>query len=340
LPMIKFVTLKDVAMEAGTTAGTVSYVLNGSGKGRYISEEMRSKVHDAAKKLNYVRSSGASDLKKRSSRTIAILVPQFDNQFFTRIVLSAQSVVSEAGYFLIICNTGDDPESELGFINRMIEERVVGFLITPTVNGSENAKVIKDIGMPLVAIDRPFLNFGEYNFVETDNYNLGKLTAKALTEEGHRKIGFIGWDSGFPTMDLRQKAFMEEAGRDGAFETASLTEEAGYEATKVLLEKHPDVTGLVFGFHLQALGGIKYLKQSGRRIPEDLSVVVSGSPSWVTAALNDFTHVHMNEELLGKKAAELLIKQIEGEIPENEKSHVLQPCTLIKGGTVKHIRES
>lgn len=82
----QYATLKDVAERAGTTAATVSYILNGSTK-RYVSEDMRRRVEAAAKELNYVKSSAASSLKGKKRKIIAVLVPQFANQMFTELVL-------------------------------------------------------------------------------------------------------------------------------------------------------------------------------------------------------------------------------------------------------------
>ena len=85
--MARFVTLKDVAERAGTTIGTVSYVLNDR-KGRYISQELRAKVLAAAEELNYIKCNGASSLKGMDRRLIVILIPQYENQFFTSAIRS------------------------------------------------------------------------------------------------------------------------------------------------------------------------------------------------------------------------------------------------------------
>ena len=90
----QYATLKDVAERAGTTAATVSYVLNGSKK-RYISEDMRRRVEEAARELNYVKSSAASSLKGKKRKIIAVLVPQFENQFFTQLILGVERVADQ-----------------------------------------------------------------------------------------------------------------------------------------------------------------------------------------------------------------------------------------------------
>lgn len=130
----QYATLKDVAERAGTTAATVSYILNGSTK-RYVSEDMRRRVEAAAKELNYVKSSAASSLKGKKRKIIAVLVPQFANQMFTELVLGVERVADRYGYILSICNTFDDPQRELEIIRRMQAQRVDGYIITPSRDG-------------------------------------------------------------------------------------------------------------------------------------------------------------------------------------------------------------
>jgi len=121
--MAKYTTLKDVAERAGTTIGTVSYVLNGNGK-RYISKETREKVVQAAKDLEYIRDKKASSLKGGQSYLIGILIPQFENQFFNRIIIASEALFVKHGYDMIITNTFDNPEREKAIIHRMLEQRV------------------------------------------------------------------------------------------------------------------------------------------------------------------------------------------------------------------------
>ena len=150
-----YATLKDVARLAGTTAGTVSYVLSGK-EGRYISTEMRERVMKAVHELGYVKSS-------------AVLVPQFGNQFFTRIVLGIEAEADKKGYILSICNTFDDPEREGEIVNRMAQHRVDGYILSPTVEGERNTRQVRQLGVPLVVVDRSLQGVESYPWVTFSN---------------------------------------------------------------------------------------------------------------------------------------------------------------------------
>lgn len=334
----QYATLKDVARKAGTTAATVSYVLNES-KDRYISEEMRRSVLDAAKELNYIKCSGASSLRGKKRKMIALLVPQFENQFFTRIALAVEQVFDRHGYILTICNTFDDAGRERDILTRMQQQRVDGYVLTPTREGTANTAQLRKMGVPLVMVDRPLEGLDEFFWVTTSNYQCGYIAAECLLKKGHERIAFIGWDSHIPDLMEREKAFFD-AGRAFGLAEGSLvaldggiTVDEGYRLTKKLLDEHPGVTAILYGYNLQAKGGIRCLMDLGVGIPESKSVVIIGSPEWASAGRNKFTHVDQGDYELGRKAAEVLLEVIngDGKVPVR---HIIQECTLVEGDTV------
>lgn len=333
-----YATLKDVAKRAGTTAATVSYVLNEK-EGRYISEETKKKVLDAARELDYVKCNGASSLKGKKRKLIGILIPQFENQFFTRIVISSEAIFVKHGYDLIICNTLDSPEREKAILNRMIQQRVDGIILTPTKEGTQNTELIRRVGMKMVVVDRPLPGVKDFFWVATNNYGCGYVGAHYLMHKGHRKIGYVGWNSKIPDLEARREAVFAAAEDSGVdvqgicVAEGGFSAEEGYRLTAQLLSDHPDITAIFYGFNIQALGGIKCLTERNISIPEDLSVMIIGSPEWVRAGKNDFTHVDMNDLELGKKAANLLLDQIQSD-DEVPYQHIIQDCTLVEGSSV------
>ena len=334
--MSKFVTLKDVAEKAGTTVGTVSYVLNDK-KGRYISDVMRKKVLDAAQELNYIKCNGASSLKGMDRKLIGILIPQFENQFFTRICIAAEEVFASQGYDMIICDTFDEPEREKAIIHRLLSQRVDGIIITPTKEGSENTKIVRDVGLNMVVVDRPLEGLEDYYWVTTNNYGCGFCGGQHLKEQGHKNIIYIGWNSGIADLDSREKGLRDAVSGSVNVHTyyADFSLEAGYEATQKALKEHPDASAVFFGFNIQAKGGVNVFRSLNKRIGEDISVLLIGSPEWAYTGNNNFTRVDMGDYELGKKAALVLMDLIKGKEKSNKR--VIQDCTLIEGDSVRKI---
>ena len=339
--MKKYATLKDVAKLAGTTAATVSYVLNEK-EGRYISRETRSRVLKAAKKLDYIKCNGASYLKGKARKLVAILVPQFENQFFTRIIVGAEEIFVKHGYDMVICNTFDNPERERGIIHRMLQQRVDGILLTPTTEGLKNTAILRRLGIKMVMVDRPLEGEKDFYWVTTDNYGCGYKGASHLMEKGHKKIAYISWKSNIADLDNRQKAVLDAAKEFGipqeniVIKEGEFSADEGYRLTAETLAENPDVSAFFYGFNMQALGGIKCLIGRGIDIPKEKSVIMIGSPEWAVTGRNNFTHVNMGGYKLGGSAAELLMNMIRHPNKKIEK-HTIFNCTLVEGDSVSNL---
>lgn len=335
--MAKYTTLRDVAERAGTTVGTVSYVLNGNKK-RYISEETRAKVEKAAEELQYIRDKGASSLKSDGQRRlIGIMIPQFENQFFNRIVVASEALFARHGYDMIITNTFDDPEREKVIIRRMLEQRVDGIIVTPTTQGAENTEILRKVGMKMVVVDRPLEGVDNYYWVTTNNYGCGYKGCEHLIEKGHRKIGYIGWNSGIRDLVAREDAVrkVSEGKANVCIENGDFSPEDGARLTRLIMEKHPDITALFYGFNIQAQGGVNEIARMGMTIGKDMSVALIGTPEWAYTGLNDFTRVDMGDMKLGETAAQVMLDQLLGK--DLPKRRYIQDCTVIEGSSVLDI---
>lgn len=337
-----YVTLKDVAERAGTTAATVSYVLNGATK-RYISEEMRNRVHQAAEELGYVKSTAASSLKGKKRKIIAVLVPQFANQFFTQLVLGVEEIADQYGYILSICNTFDDPDRELDVINRTQAQRVDGYIITPTWAGGENTRQIRKVGVPMVVADRQLKVDEEYFFISAGNYESTSLGVRHLLEKGHRRIVYVGWDADFGGLELREKAYrdlLEESQipkEDLMIYTGEFTEESGAELTRKALKEHPDATAFVYAYNVQARGGVNELVKLGKEPGDQISVMIIGAPDWVQTGKNRLTCVDLHGREIGKASAEMLFEILNQE-DDAVKPYAREICgELLEGDSVKDI---
>lgn len=335
----KYATLNDVAKLAGTSIATVSYILNDSSK-RYVSKELKERVLQAAKDLNYMKSAVASSLKGKGRGILAVLVPQFDNPYFTRIVMAIEEAAHRHGYFISISTTVDDMEREREIIKKMIEQRVDGLIISPTIQGTENTDHLRSLGIPYVILERPLIGVDEYDFVGTDNWLAGNMAARHLIDNGHSRIGFIGWNT-FINVQERQFGYISALEKEGIpvdpskIQLGDLSPVSGYRLMEQLLQS--DVSAVVFGHHTLAEGGIQYLREKGLGIPNDISAVIIGTPNWTQLNVPKFTCVYQSEVRIGQTAADILLRNItdpaENEKYQNEKIS----CELLVGNSVKKI---
>lgn len=337
-----FSTLADVAKRANTSVATVSYVINGY-SGRYISDELRQRVLKAANELNYVKSNEASTLKKASSRkVVAVLIPQPENQFFMDILVSCNKTLNEKGYEIFIGFTMDDPAIEKSLLIHMLEKRVDGIIISPTSEASKSLQLVNRLGIPLVVLSRPISGIECASTVRLKSYDCSYKGAEYLVQNNHTHIGFVGWSSVIADSSIRIKACLDVYDDYGISRDffhivkGEFSSDAGYDATRKLLTEHPDTTAIFYGYHILALGGLRYLKEQGYFVPKDISVLIYGHPEWVSAGENDYSYIEMHPKKFGTEAAELIFKimQSDNTLPP---THITIDGTLNKRSSVRKI---
>lgn len=181
--------IKEVARYAGVSLGTVSNVLN---RPDVVSPTTRRRVLDAIDKLGYVRNDSARQLRAGRSRTIAIVVLDVSNPFFTDVIRGAEAVVESAGGMLVVCNSGEDARREHRYLDMLEEQRVQGLLITPVSDGRhKRLDAFVAHGIPVVLVDRGSGHPSRCS-VAVDDVAGGRLAAEHLADRGHERIRYVG----------------------------------------------------------------------------------------------------------------------------------------------------
>src|SRR5919112_5468796 len=182
-------SIKEVAQHAGVSLGTVSNVLN---RPEMVAEATRQRVLEAITTLGYVRNDSARQLRAGRSRTIAIVVLDVANPFFTDVVRGAEQVVEEAGSMLVVCNSGEDSSREDRHLELLEEQRVGGILITPVADGRQPVlNRLIERGIPVVLVDRGAGTASRCSVAVDDELG-GRLAVGHLLERGHRRIAYLG----------------------------------------------------------------------------------------------------------------------------------------------------
>ncbi len=344
----KFATLRDIAKLAGTSVTSVSYILSGDQK-RYVSDELRQKVLKAADELNYVKSALATGLKGQNRKMLAMLVPQFDNIFFTRLTAGVEEVAYKHGYILNVCNSLDNSEREREIIENLVMHRIDGILISPTESSADNIRYIRDFGIPFMVVDRALNDMTDCDAVLTDNLNAGYLAAKLLLEAGHRSIAFVEWQTKIPNLKDRLwgcvKAFEEAKLPKEHILSLSYQDLKNTQGSQIAAEitKAGEVTGVIFGHHNLAEKFFGYVFQNKiAAIVDSLSFVMIGNPVWSNFCHPLITCIDPREHEIGREAALRLIKKIEAEDERNMASptSIVIGCKIKPGDSVKKLTGS
>ncbi|MEV0646288.1 LacI family DNA-binding transcriptional regulator [Phytomonospora sp. NPDC050363] len=312
-------SIKEVARRAGVSLGTVSNVLNRPEK---VTPENRERVLKAIAELGYVRNDSARQLRAGRSRTVAIVVLDGGNPFFTDVTRGAEETVEAAGSMLIVCNSGESPAREERLLEMLEQQRVQGLLITP-VGTSSTARLerLSRHGIPVVLVDRG-AGRGAFCSVSVNDVLGGQLAAEHLLRTGHRHIAFAGGPLTLPqvsdrhqgtTAALAEFAAENPPARLTVVDTANLTVAAGRKAAAELAAIAPGErpTAVFCANDLLALGVLQELITRGLRVPEDMAIVGYDDIEFAAAAAVPLSSVRQPRELLGRTAAQLLLEEVE-----------------------------
>src|SRR5687767_8018912 len=180
------VTIKDVARVSGVSSMTVSRVINGSDR---VSPETRQRVEQAIADLGYVPSRLARGLIRQKTRTLALIVPDVANPFFTMIVRGTEDVARRADYRVLLCDTRSDLTIEREVIEEMIAHRVDGVAIAPVSDRSRtHLRRLAKFGVPFVLIDRTIPGV-DSDVIVGDSVGGARRLVEHLISLGHRRIG-------------------------------------------------------------------------------------------------------------------------------------------------------
>ena len=326
--------IKEVAREAGVSIGTVSNVLNHP---EAVAPATRERVLAAIEKVGWVRNGPASQLRAGRGRTIALIVLDVANPFFTDVARGAEIVAERSGAMVMVCNSGEDAARERRHLDLLEEHRVLGLLITP-VHGADNERLEKFAarGTPVVLVDRGSGQTDRCS-VAVNDIGGGRAVGVHLRELGHRRVAFVGGPFAIQQVADRHAGAAEGLGADVEFSvcaTTSLTVAAGREAAGGLADLAPDQrpTAVFCANDLVALGVLQGLTRRRLRVPEDIAIVGYDDIEFAGAAAVPLSSVRQPREELGRTAATLLLEEVED--PDHEHRHVVfEPELVIRDST-------
>src|SRR5664279_1771049 len=140
-------TLHDVAKRAGVSPMTVSRVVNGSGE---VSPQLRERVKQALADTGYMPNTLARSLRARRTDTIALLLPDMTNPFFTTVAQGVETAAREAGFTLLLANSDESEEEELRLVPMLLQRQVDGLLVVPAGGCGETIRICQDQNVRVV----------------------------------------------------------------------------------------------------------------------------------------------------------------------------------------------
>jgi len=268
-------TIRDVAKLAGVAPITASRVISNSG---YASDEVRQRVNQAAEQLGYVPNVLARSLRSKRTRTLALVLTDITNPFWTTVARGVEDAASEEGYHVIFCNTDESASKQESYLEALIQKQVDGILLVPARSKESPIKLLHQQNVQVVLLDRRLPNM-EVDVVRCDSSGGAYQLVQLLLKLGHRRIAILSGPSGVSSADDRVAGYqraLQEAGlktEDQLIIYGDFSLESGYQMTHDLLAMTPRPTALFASNNFIAIGALKALHDAGLVVPEDMSVV-------------------------------------------------------------------
>ncbi|KRL41136.1 ribose utilization transcriptional repressor RbsR [Liquorilactobacillus nagelii] len=328
--MSKRTTIKDLSLATGVSITTISQILNG--KGQRFSSETRNRVLKAKEKLNYIPNFNARNLILKNPGTIAILVPDISNSFFSTLIKGVQSIAIKNKFLPLIFNSSKNEDLERYYLNKAVERNINGIIIASSlINNTFIDNVLKKNKIPYLVLDQNATGEGDRIFI--DDLQGGKIVADYLLSLDHRDFIVVLPKNPPRNVAARLDGFSKEINKFSSKKTSikifysSLTKEGGYKAAARILKAKQKATAIFAINDEIAVGIYRMFHEKNINIPKKFSVIGYDDIEIDQYIFPNLTSVRQPAEKIGIEATKLLIKRINN--PSKEKQFVKLPVELI-----------
>ncbi|WP_077037661.1 LacI family DNA-binding transcriptional regulator [Pelomonas sp. KK5] len=339
-------TLSDVARKAGVTAATVSNVLRNRGK---VGAETRERVLAAVRELKYRPNLTARALAEGKPSTIALIVSSIANPFYPEFALAVERAVRKLGYFLLVCNTNDDPAQEKAYLDAVGGSLANGVLVMNADFVQIDELVhLRERGVPVVLCmwekpDQP----PPLPSVAVDFHRAGILAAEHLIALGHRRIGAVVGSERTGNHIWRYRGFVEALARAGIEHRdedvifGHDTIDEGRSAAHTLLARVPDLSAIFVSNDLPALGVLQAAAEMGLAVPQQLSVIGITDIQLAHQVRPALTTVAVPSEEAAQQAVEMIMQLMKDEgAPAPLLRETAQPRLVVRASTGRLLTSS
>ena len=330
------ISIRELANHLGLSTATVSFVINGSPNARSIPQPTKERVWKAAKELNYRPNLMARFLRQKRSLTIGVIVPEISEGYAALVLSGIEDHLLQEGYFYFVVSHRHRSDLIEEYPLLLQQRAVEGIIAVDTV--------CHESYLPGVAISGHKEVPGVTNIV-VDHMQAARLALDHLTKLGHRRIALMKGQDFSSDTEVRWNAVLRMAKQLGItvpeklrvqLEGNSPSPELGYVAAKKLLTTDEAFTALFAFNDISAIGAIQALREAGKNVPLDVSVV--GFDNIQSAAYQNpaLTTVQQPLRRMGVVAAETLLQRInatEKSAGSYPKEIVLKPELIVRATT-------
>jgi DNA-binding LacI/PurR family transcriptional regulator len=325
--------LAEVAKKVGVSEATVSRVLNGKAG---VSDSTREAVLTALDVLGYER---PTQLRGERARLIGLVLPELQNPVFPALAEVIGGGLAQRGFTPVLCTRTAGGLSEADYVDMLIDQHASGVVFAGGHHQElfaphDHYQLLHSRGIPVVLVNAAIDNL-DFPCVSTDDVVAAGQSFRHLASLGHERIGLVVGPEDHMPSRRKLAAFTEHARQAGLsvapVEHALFSLEGGQAATTRML-RQDNVTGVICGSDVLALGAIRAVRRAGLTVPGDVSVVGFDDSGWLNCTDPPLTTVRQPIESMGKAAVALLVNQMETMTAQPEEL-LFEPELVVRGST-------
>lgn len=314
------ITQKLIAEKAGVSYATVSRALTHSAK---VRPETMHLIRRAMNELGLTHDEQVFLGRNNLSKMVLVIVGDILKEFFANIIVGIHDQLTPLGYAIILCNSHYESKVELDYLRNAQENNYAGVIMITASETDGLVSFLQTATIPVVLVNR-YIRSLDLDVVRIDNYRGGYLAAQHLMEQGHRRIAFLSGPRASAANEDRLRGFMHamvdnglhlDADRDVVY--GDLSRQSGKAFADWLV--HRDFTAAFISNDYMTAGAVHQLIKLGRRIPEDYSVISFDDSALINEDGLNITTISFEPAVMGKTAAETLLKRIENPLGRHVK---------------------
>ena len=330
-------TIKDLAIKTGYSVGTVSRVLNNQA---HVSDQARQTILKAVQESGFRLNANAKQLKQQHSNSILVICKGRGNELFEALLVVLQSRIAQTDHPLIIDYIDESENVVQRALQLCPEKKPLGILFL----GGNREEFLQDfsaISIPCVLVtgQAEKLPFPNLSSVTSDDVQAAIMAIDHLVELGHRNIVVVGGNRSYSDITMQRYQGCLEAFRrnnisfceERDYETARFTYEDAYNAASELIRRNGSFTALFAMSDVMAIGAIRALRDAGRRVPEDVSVVGVDGLSIGEYTVPRLSSIAQSVPDLANRSIDLLLQGIS----QKKSCHEIVPVILVNRESTK-----
>ena len=313
-------TLKEVAGRLNLSVSTVSRVVNGKG---YVKEETRKRVLECLDACNYVPNEVARSLQAQETMTIGVVIPDLCETYFGRIIKAIDQEVAQAGYMLVVTDTGESRVQERRYLDSLYHKRVDAVVLSSVDVDDPNVGRYRDAGRPVIFLDNmPCLEGDDLHYVLVDNHQASALAVQALVDRGHRRIALVVGSQEESTGYERKEGYCRALQANGIEVDPALVtvgnfkKDGGYRCMQQLLDnrqEHP-FTAVHVTSGMMTTGALQAIREAGLTVGKDIAVVGFDVYDDLGLATPTIACVRQPETEVGRTIGRMLLQLLKPQI--------------------------